>query len=315
MYDNTSISVVIPVYNSEDCLDELTQRLFNVLDNLGKDYEIVLVNDCSRDNSWVKIAKLCRTNNRIKGISLKKNFGQDNAIMAGLNYSTGKSLIIMDDDLQHDPEDMPSLLSRLEKGYDVCYANFSFKKQSWFKNFGSWFNDKVASIVIKKPKRIYLSPYKAIKREVVDEMVKYNGPYPYIDGLIFRTTQNITQVNIKHHNRHAGKGNYNLSNSFNVWLKLATNFSVFPLRISTYLGFIASGIGFILSFIFIIEKLLSNKSPAGWVSLVVIILIMGGIQLVAIGIIGEYVGRSFLHINEDPQFTVDKIIGVSDDKA
>ena len=315
MYDNTSISVVIPVYNSEDCLDELTRRLFDVLDNLGKDYEIVLVNDCSRDNSWVKIAKLCGTNNRIKGISLKKNFGQDNAIMAGLNYSTGKSLIIMDDDLQHDPEDMPSLLSRLEKGYDVCYANFSFKKQSWFKNFGSWFNDKVASIVIKKPKRIYLSPYKAIKRKVVDEMVKYNGPYPYIDGLIFRTTQNITQVNIKHHNRHAGKGNYNLSNSINVWLKLATNFSVFPLRISTYLGFIASGIGFILSFIFIIEKLLSNKSPAGWVTLVVIILFMGGIQLVAIGIIGEYVGRSFLHINKDPQFTVDKIIGVSDDKA
>ena len=315
MYDNTSISVVIPVYNSEDCLDELTRRLFDVLDNLGKDYEIVLVNDCSRDNSWVKIAKLCRTNNRIKGISLKKNFGQDNAIMAGLNYSTGKSLIIMDDDLQHDPADIPALLSGLEKGCDVCYSDFSSKKQSWFKNLGSWFNDKVASIVIKKPDEIYLSPYKAIKREVVDEIVKYNGPYPYIDGLIFRTTQSITQVIVKHHKRYAGKGNYNLYNSIRVWLKLATNFSVFPLRISTYLGFMASGIGFILSIIFIIEKLVSNESPAGWVSLIVIVLFMGGIQLITIGVIGEYVGRSFLHHNKEPQYTVNKIIRDSDDNA
>ena len=313
---NVKISIVIPVYNSENCIEELLRQLISCLDNLvDKTYEIILVNDYSNDDTWEKISILCKTNNKIKGVNLRKNFGQDSAIMAGLNYSSGGSVIIMDDDLQHDPADIPSLLSRLEKGYDVCYARFSSKEQSWFKKLGSWFNDKVANVVINKPKGIYLSPYKAIKLELVDEIVKYNGPYPYIDGLIFRTTQNITQVTVKHHKRHAGKGNYNLRKSISVWLKLATNFSVFPLRIATYLGFIVSGIGFILGIIFIIEKLMGNKTPAGWASLVVIVLFIGGIQLVTVGIIGEYVGRLFLHHSKEPQYAVNKIIGDSDDKA
>lgn len=305
---NIDISVVIPVYNSEECLEELAKRLTDVLEKTGLTYEIILVNDGSADNSWGKITDLCEIHSTVKGIKLRKNFGQDNAIIAGLNYATGASIIIMDDDLQHDPADIPALLDGLVQGYDVCYARFSIKKQTWFKNFGSWFNDKVANIVLKKPKGIYLSPYKAVKREVIDEIIKYDGPYPYVDGLLFRVTTNITQVPVMHHERFAGKGNYNLRKSITVWLKLATNFSVFPLRIATYVGFLASCIGFLLAIFFIIQHFVVEGAPAGWASTIVSVLFLGGIQLISIGIIGEYLGRLFLQHSEAPQFVVENVV-------
>jgi polyisoprenyl-phosphate glycosyltransferase len=302
------ISVVIPVYNSEDCLDELTRRLTDVLDKVGKVYEIILINDCSQDDSWTKITQCCKVNNKIRAINFRKNFGQDNAIMAGLKYSSGKSIIIMDDDLQHDPEDIAFLLNKLTKGYDVVYANFHSKKQSLIKNFGSWFNGKVAEIVINKPKGIYLSPYKAIKREIVKEIIKYEGPYPYVDGLIFRITQNITQITAIHYKRYTGKGNYGLRKSILVWMKLVTNFSVLPLRFATFIGFVSAGLGFILGLVYILQHFMGYQSPSGWASQVVIILFMGGVQLLTIGIVGEYIGRMFLHNSKEPQYIINEII-------
>ena len=301
-------SVVIPVYNSADCIEELINRLVDVLDDIENKYEIILINDYSKDSSWEKIVECCNENNNIIGINFRKNFGQDNAIMAGLKYSSGKSIIIMDDDLQHDPMDIPSLLDKLNKGSDVVYANFLSKKQSLIKNIGSWFNGKIANIIINKPKEIYLSPFKAINRSIIIEILKYNGPYPYIDGLIFRVTRNINQISIQHHKRFSGKGNYGLIKSIGVWLKLATNFSVLPLRISTTLGFLSSGVGFVVGSVFIIQQLIYNNAPAGWASNVVIVLFIGGIQLISLGLIGEYVGRLFLHHSEEPQFTIYEII-------
>lgn len=302
------VSVVIPVYNSEDCLDELAARLTEVLNDLGKTYEIVMVNDYSSDSSWGEITELCGKYGILKGINLRRNFGQDSAIMAGLNHSSGEFVIIMDDDLQHDPVDIPFLLAELVKGYDVCYARFTTKKQSWFKNFGSWFNDKVANLILKKPKEIYLSPYKAIRRGVADEIIKYDGPYPYVDGLIFRVTRNITQITATHYERYAGKGNYNLRKSMRIWLRLATNFSIIPLRIATTLGFASSGTGFILALILIIQHFLDGEAPVGWASTVVVILLLGGIQLVSMGIIGEYMGRVFLHQSKEPQFVIKEVL-------
>jgi len=302
------ITVVIPVYKSEDCLNELVKRLTSVLNGFAKTYEIVLVNDCSPDNSWSKIVELCKVYDRLKGINLRRNFGQDCAIMAGLNNSSGEYVIIMDDDLQHDPKDIPTLLDGLERGYDVCYAFFESKKQSWFKNLGSWFNGKVAEIVIKKPKEVYLSPYKAIRRGVIDEIIKYDGPYPYVDGLIFRVTRNITQVKAEHHERYAGHGNYNLVKSIRVWLRLATNFSVIPLRIATILGFVSSLFGFAFALYLIILHFVKKGGPLGWASLIVTVLFLGGVQLISIGVVGEYIGRLFLYNSKEPQFIVKYVI-------
>lgn len=303
------VSVVIPVYNSQDCLSELVRRLTATLENLGKRYEVILVNDCSTDNSWERIVEQTKTHDRLKGINLRRNFGQDNAIMAGLNYSSGDTVVLMDDDLQDNPDNIPMLLAEVEKGYDVCYASFDIRKEPWFKVFGSRLNDKIANIILRKPKEVYLSPYKAITRGVVNEIIKYHGPYPYIDGLIFRVTRNIAQVTIEHQKRFAGAGNYTLVKSIRVCSRLATNFSIMPLRLAIFAGLVSSFVGFILAIYFIIQQLVVGDAPSGWVSTIVAILFLGGVQLVSIGVVGEYVGRLFLHESKEPQFIVNEIIG------
>jgi undecaprenyl-phosphate 4-deoxy-4-formamido-L-arabinose transferase len=220
----------------------------------------------------------------------------------------------MDDDLQHDPADLPALHRALTGGADVAFAAFEQKKQALWKNLGSWFNDRVAVIVLGKPKDVYLSPYKAIRREVVEEIVKYDGPFTYVDGIIFNITSHITQVPATHHTRFAGRSNYNLLRSIRVWLKLATGFSVIPLRIATFIGGAISLMSFLMALFFIIQALVIQRIPEGYPSLIVTLFFLGGIQLMGLGAVGEYVGRIFLTQNRTPQFTVKNIVrpGVRD---
>jgi undecaprenyl-phosphate 4-deoxy-4-formamido-L-arabinose transferase len=303
-----SISVVIPVYNSEECLSELIQQLTEALAGISDDYEIVLVNDCSPDNSWETMVTLSDQYGSMKCINLRRNFGQDCAIMAGLHHAAKQFITILDDDLQHNPDDIPELVESLGNKYDVCYARFKNKKQSLFKNFGSWFNGKFAEITLGKPAHIYLSPFKVIRREVIEEMIKYDGPYPYIDGLIFRTTRNITQIELEHHARYKGAGNFTLLKSLSVWARVITTFSVKPLRMAIFMGLISSGIGFMMALYFIYKRLwVDEYIPYGWASTFVTILFLGGIQLMTLGVIGEYVGRTFIQNNREPQFIIREI--------
>jgi len=301
---NVNTSIVVPVYRSEECVHELVAKLTEALQASGRSHEIVLVNDSSPDESWDKIVEAAARFPTVVGINLRRNFGQDSALMAGLNAAQGRVIVIMDDDLQHDPRDMEKLIRKVEEGFDVCYARFTEKKHAWWKNVGSWFNDKVANAFLGKPRHVYMSPFKAISHEVVDEIVKYGGPFPYVDGLIFRVTGNITQVDAEHHDRYAGRSNYNLRKSISVWLKLATSFSLVPLRIATCLGFAFAGLGFLLAILFVVLKLLKSGAPLGWASTIVSVLILGGVQLVCLGMVGEYLGRVFLHLNRRPQYVV-----------
>ncbi len=301
------LSIVVPVYRSATCLPELARRARDHLARQFDSYELILVNDGSPDKSWDVIVQLTRENDFITGVNLRRNVGQDNAIMAGLNVATGDVIVIMDDDLQHDPADISSLQARIQNGFDVVYARFEHKRQALWKNLGSWFNDRFAIMTLGKPKNIYMSPYKAIRREAVDEIIKYTGPYPYVDGLIFTVTSNISEVPATHHARFAGKGNYNLLRSIGVWLKLATGFSVIPLRLVTFLGGVISLLSFALASYFVVEALLLEREPSGWPSTIVAILFMGGIQLIGIGAVGEYIGRIFMTQNQRPQFTVKEI--------
>jgi len=300
------IDIVIPVYNSESCLLELSKQLSEKLENIS--HRIIYVNDNSHDNSWTLLKQISKNTNNVIAINLAKNFGQDCAIMAGLNHAKGDFIVIMDDDLQHDPVAIPLLLDNIRKTKsDVSYANFRRKEQSIIKNCGSWLNDKVANIVLKKPDDIYLSPFKILKNSLVEKIIQYDGPYPYIDGLIFRYTTNITQVLVSHHKRFSGKSNYSIAKSISVWLRVLTNFSVIPLRISTYIGIFSAIIGFLMGLFFIFLHFMGIGSPEGWPSLIVSILFIGGIQLIALGTIGEYVGRSFLYQNKEPQYIIDEI--------
>jgi undecaprenyl-phosphate 4-deoxy-4-formamido-L-arabinose transferase len=297
-----NISIVIPVYNSEDNLFELNNQIQKQLKKIN--FELILVNDQSKDNSWKIINNLTKEDPNIIGINLRKNSGQDNAIFAGINYAQGEYIVIMDDDLQHSPSDILKLYEEIKKGYDVCYANFKNKKQVLWKNIGSWLNGKMAELIIDKPKEIYLSPFKIIKKDVIDEVKLTNYLYPYIDGIIFSITSNITQIDAKHHDRFSGSSNYTLLESIKVFMKLATGFSVFPLRVASFVGALTSVSGFILGLYFILDYFINSSSPEGWTSMIVIVLFLGGTILMSLGIVGEYLGRIYLSINKKKSYTI-----------
>lgn len=296
------ISIVIPVYNSHECVAEISKQIADALKDF--EYEQIMVNDCSRDSSWDEIKKVCSENKNVIGINLRKNGGQDSAILTGLNYARGNYIVIMDDDLQHSPYDIPKLYEEAVKGFDVVYANFDSKKQKLWKNLGSWFNGKISEIALQKPKEVYLSPFKIICRGVVDEMIKFNNLFPYIDGLIFQVTRNITQISVEHHKREMGKSNYNLAKSIKVFLRMLFGFSTAPLYITFRLGMISAIAGVILAIYYIIEYFTGKADVTGWTTIVVLILILGGSILLSLGIIGKYLGQVYLTVNKVPKFIV-----------
>lgn len=300
------ISVVIPVYNSHECVAELSRQIADALK--GVSYEQIMVNDCSRDSSWDEIKKVCAKNKNVIGINLRKNGGQDSAILTGLNYASAKWIIIMDDDLQHSPYDIPKLYQEAQKGFDVVYANFESKKQRLWKNLGSWFNGKISEIAIQKPRQIYLSPFKIISRGVVQEMTKFNNLFPYIDGLIFQVTRNITQIPIEHHKRELGKSNYNLLKSIKVFLRMLFGFSTMPLNLAAYTGFFSAAIGLVLAVKYAVEYFKGRADVTGWTTLVILVLILGGLILVSLGIIGKYLGQVYLTVNNQPKFLVKEML-------
>ncbi len=298
------ISIVIPVYNSHECVAELSRQIADSLGSVGISYEQIMVNDCSRDSSWDEIKKEAEKNPNLLGINLRKNGGQDSAILTGLNYASGKWIVIMDDDLQHSPYDIPKLYEEAKKGFDVVYANFEAKKQKLWKNLGSWFNGKISEIALDKPKGIYLSPFKIVSGDVVKEMVKFENLFPYIDGLIFQVTRNITQIDVEHHKRELGKSNYNLIKSIKVFLRMLFGFSTMPLNLASYTGFFSAAVGLVLAIVYAVQYFTGKADVTGWTTLVILLLILGGLILVSLGIIGKYLGQMYLTVNRQPKFIV-----------
>ena len=302
-----SLSVVIPVYGSEPVLPELVRRLQAMFDQQGRpsvDYELILVCDCSPDRSWAVIRSLAQQYPWVRGILLRMNAGQHNALMAGFRQARGRVIVTMDDDLQHAPEDIPLLLAELAQGRDVVYARFKSRKHAGWKVAGSRLNDLVAGYLMNKPKGLYLSPFRAMTADIRDDILRYQGPYVYVDGLILSVTRNIGTVDVDHHERYAGDSGYSLSKSISLWLKMATNFSIVPLRITSFVGLCFAGLGFVLALLLIIQKLTLDRMPIGWSSLIVTVLIVGGVQLLALGMLGEYLGRVLLILNSRPQYVV-----------
>lgn len=306
------LSIVVPVYRSEECLEALIEAVGEALNPTNRGYEVVLVNDCSPDNSWGIIEAICRSNPRVVGVDLRRNFGQDNAIITGLRLSRGKYAAIMDDDLQHHPRDLPALLDKIQEGADVVYADFGVKQQKLWKNFGSWFNGKVAEWVINKPKEVYLSPYKIIRREVVEQICNYDGPDPYIDGLLFQITSRVSQIPVEHHPRYAGSSTYTFWKSLRVWARLAFSFSARPMRLVSWFGFAFATLGLLLAVLVVLYRILLpedfSSNAVGWASLMVALLVLSGIQMLFFGILGEYTGRTFVRVNNKPQAAIREVI-------
>ncbi len=304
------ISIVIPVFNSSSILHDLQSRISNALKAIP--YEVIFVNDNSVDKSWDTLESLAAESTNITAIDLVKNSGQDNAILAGLRHVKGNFVVIMDDDLQHAPEDIPALYEKCLGGYDVCYAAYEKNKQNFIKTAGSKFNGRLASFLLKKPKDIYLSPFKIIRRNISDEIARFSGPYPYIDGILLTITGNICQIKVEHHKRFSGKGNYNFYRSASVLFRLFSGFSVMPLRIMTMVGLSIVLVSIGVMFYYLYEHFILKDIVEGWTTIVLLIIFFGGLTIMILGLIGEYIARIYLTLNNKPQYLIKKIINKSD---
>ena len=301
------LSIVIPVYNSEKTIGKVVNEIEIAVSKLNSKYEleIILVNDYSKDNSLEVCKNICKHKSFVKLISFSKNFGQHNALMAGIKIASGDYIISMDDDLQTPPAEMHKLIDELENNnYDVVFTKYKTENKSIFRGFGSFVNDRMANILVEKPKNVTMNSYFIMKKYIANEIIKYDHAYPYISGLIFRVTQNVGNILIEHRDRKIGKSNYTLKKLLQLWFNGFTSFSVKPLRISSIFGLFLSFTGFVYLLIIIIRKIINPGIPVGWTSIMAAIIFFGGIQLLSIGLLGEYIGRVFLSINKKPQYVI-----------
>lgn len=310
------VSFVIPCYNSSLTVGKVVEEIKETMEKINHYcYEIILVNDCSADNTFQEIQRLCKENKNICGVNLAKNFGQHGALMAGFHQVTGDILVCLDDDGQTPANEVGKLLSKIEEGDDVVYASYLHKKHSLFRNFGSWLNEKMAQFLLGKPKNLYVSSYFAARRFVVDEMLKYENSYPYVIGLVLRTTKKISNVSVNHREREVGKSGYTLGKLLALWFNGFTAFSAKPLRMATISGLVLAVFGFLYGIYTILKKIVNPAVPVGFSSLMSAIMFIGGMVMLMLGLIGEYVGRMYICMNNAPQFVIRDLIRASEEEC
>jgi undecaprenyl-phosphate 4-deoxy-4-formamido-L-arabinose transferase len=298
------LSIVVPVYRGEATIAELVHALAALRPDGGM--EVVLVNDGSPDNSAAVCQDLVRQSPLpITYIEHTRNFGEHNAVMTGLRQAAGRYVITMDDDLQNPPEEVIKLYDHARLGgWDVVYTRYAQKQHEGWRNLGSRFANRVADWLLDKPKGLYLSSFRCMSALTVQSITRYDGPYPYIDGLIMQVTQRIDSIEVLHLPRREGRSNYTIKRLVRLWLNLATSFSLAPLRLATIAGSAMAVLGMVGAVATIVEALTSKETPSGWASTMTVILLLSGVQSMILGILGEYVGRTFLSANGKPQATV-----------
>lgn len=298
-----SLSIVVPVYNGARTIGALIDALAGL--QIPGGHEVVLVNDGSPDDSEAVCRKLAeRSDLSITFVNLSRNFGEHNAVMAGLSFARGDYVITMDDDLQNPPEEVARLVAYTkEQQLDVVYTRYRTKQHALWRNLGSRFANWAANLVLEKPKDLYLSSFRCFSAFVVENVLRYQGPYPYVDGLILQVTRNVGSLEVLHLPRADGRSNYTLRRLVRLWLNMFVNFSVIPLRASTLIGFLTSILGIAWAVETVLEAL-TGRPPEGWASLMVAVLLLSGLQLMLLGIVGEYLGRVFLTANRKPQYIV-----------
>ena len=297
------LSVVIPVYNSERTIGPLVERLQVCL--AGTAFEVVLVNDGSADGSEQVCRHLADQYENVKFIALRRNFGEFNAVLCGLAHTCGQYVAIIDDDFQNPPEAILTLLETAQTGqYDVVYSRYAQKQHHWFRNGGSWLVNALTTYSLGKPRTLYLSSFKLISRGVVDEIIKYTGPYPFIDGLIFRVTRNIGSVEVPHNPRTEGQSNYTARKLIALFLNVFIGYSLWPIRVFTVIGAGLFLLGLLVGLILLIGRLAGAFVAPGWGLILWAIGTGLGLQLLFMGILGEYVGKLFMAHSGLPPYVI-----------
>ena len=316
------ISFVIPCYRSENTLKAVVDEIMRTMQGITSyEYDIFLVNDCSPDGTMEVIKQLCGCYDNITGIDLAKNFGQHAALMAGLRMSDGDIVVCLDDDGQTPADEVGKLIAGIEGGRAVVYASYASKKHSAFRNFGTFMNDIMTRVMLGKPKNLQVTSYFAARRFVVDSMLEYENCYPYIIGLVLRSTRNIANVPVTHRSREIGASGYTMGTSLYrgmkkllaLWFNGFTAFSILPLRIATLAGVVFAGGGFLYGIYTVIKKFVNPNVPLGFSSMMAAIVFIGGMLMIMLGFIGEYIGRIYISINNSPQYVVRETIGRKDD--
>jgi polyisoprenyl-phosphate glycosyltransferase len=297
-------SVVIPVYNSSQSLEELCERIDAVFSNMKNTYEIILIDDSSIDNSWFVMKRIREKKKEIKIIQLMKNFGQHNAIICGLHYSYGKFIIMMDDDLQNPPEEIPKMIDKISNGFDAVIGVPEIKQDKIFKNIGSFWIRYLNTKIFNKPKTLKLSSFRIITRSLAEEIRILKTPYPYITGMMLSITSKIGNVYVKHESRKYGRSTYNLKKLINLAFNLIINYTSLPLKILTSVGILVSLLSFIMGIYFIAHKILKGSVVPGWTSVVVLLSFFNGILMTILSIIGEYLSRIINEVSNRQQFVI-----------
>ena len=303
----SKVSFVIPCYRSSKTIGGVVNEIESTMAHLAYEYEIILVNDSSPDDTFAVISALAEADGHITAVDLAKNFGQHAALMCGIRHSSGDILVCLDDDGQTPADEVGKLLEKIEAGYDVVYASYDHKQHSGFRNFGSRVNAWMTEIMLGKPKELSLTSYFAAKRFIADEMLRYENCFPYVMGLVLRSTKNICNVPVNHRSREQGQSGYTLGKLLSLWMNGFTSFSIKPLRIATYFGALTAVAGFIYALIIVIRHFAVGMAPLGWSSTTALLLILGGVILLVLGLIGEYIGRIFMCVNASPQY-VERIV-------
>jgi len=307
MNSNVYFSVIIPVYNSEKSLEELYSRLSEVFKKLDKTFEVIFVNDGSRDNSLEILRKIKYENEHVIVIDLFRNFGQQNALMCGFQYCSGEYVITIDDDLQNPPEEIFKLYDKIKKGYDAVFAAYRKKKDKLYKNIGSFFIRKVNQRIFKLKNRLRFSSFRIIKREIIEELKQIKTPYPYISGMILSITKNLTNVEVEHHKRTFGKSNYSIGKLIKLSFNLLINYSTLPLKAISFLGLVVSFLSFVIGLFVLVRKLIGGSTRTGWTSTIVLISFFASIFFMISFVFGEYLGRMLGEITKEKQFSIRKI--------
>lgn len=302
---NKLVSFVIPCYRSSQTIGRVVEEIDTTMKELaGYGYEIVLVNDASPDDTFEVIRTLCAGRRDICGVNLAKNFGQHAALMAGFRHARGDVVVCLDDDGQTPADEVGKLLARLEEGYDVVYARYVHKQHSLFRNFGSRINDQMTRIMLGKPKELYISSYFVMKKFVAQELIRYENPFPYVIGLVLRTTKKIANVEVTHREREIGTSGYTLGKLLGLWFNGFTAFSIKPLRIATVVGVVSACGGFLYGIYTIVKKFVNPAVPVGFSALMAALVFFCGLILMMLGMIGEYIGRIYISMNNSPQYVI-----------
>ena len=305
-----AISVVIPAYNSEALLRDLVARLDGVLGSISRDYEVILVDDASRDGTWKVIEEVAGSNHRVRGVRMMRNYGQHNALLCGIRLAQHDLIVTMDDDLQHPPEEIPKLLERLTPETDVVYGAPMTEQHGLWRDIASQATKFALQASMGAPIARKAGPFRLFRTYLRNAFARYDGPYVSIDVLLTWATVRFAAVDVRHDQRQAGRSNYTLRMLIRHSLNMITGFSVWPLQLASMIGFAFTVFGTLALIVVVVRYLISGGVVPGFSFLASVISIFAGAQLFALGIMGEYLARMHLRAMQKPVYAVRELVQV-----